>query len=234
MQWGSENQASGQSVAPILNMLRRYLDPENYTQLNKFFRTRATSDEFIQKLITSKGSPSMLDLIEDEIVSVISGKPNKYSKQYNSSQIQLDTIKIPVDTKQINKQIKKDIMEVSKSISYLKSVNLRNLKGQFTSLTSIQVLLNQQLHDQIKKNMGSPALNYRTGRFAKSAEITGMSISRQGMITAFYTYMKYPYQTFEPGYAQGSIQRNPKTLISTSIRELATNIVGNRLRAVRV
>jgi hypothetical protein len=95
-------------------------------------------------------------------------------------------------------------------------------------------LINSQLHDQIKKNMGTPALNYQSGRFAKSARVEKMSESRAGMITAFYSYMKNPYQTFEPGFKQGSEARNPKTLISKSIREIAATQVGNRLRAVRV
>ena len=52
------------------------------------------------------------------------------------------------------------------------------------------------------------------------------------MITAFYTYMKNPYQTFEPGFKQGSpASRSPKLLISKSIREIVANKVGNQLRA---
>ena len=75
-------------------------------------------------------------------------------------------------------------------------------------------------------------LNYRTGRFAASAIVETMSQSRQGMITAFYSYMKNPYQTFEPGFKQGSPKtRDPKLLISQSIREIAAIRVGNQLRA---
>ena len=75
-------------------------------------------------------------------------------------------------------------------------------------------------------------LNYRTGRFAESAKVETMSQSRQGMITAFYSYMKNPYQTFEPGFKQGSPKtRDPKLLISQSIREIAATRVGNQLRA---
>jgi hypothetical protein len=52
------------------------------------------------------------------------------------------------------------------------------------------------------------------------------------MITAFYTYMKYPYQTFEPEFKQGSpASRNPKLLISKSIREILATKVDNKLRA---
>jgi hypothetical protein len=76
-------------------------------------------------------------------------------------------------------------------------------------------------------------LNYRTGRFAASARVEKMSQSREGMITAFYSYMKNPYQTFEPGYRQGSPKtRDPKLLISSSIRDIAATKVANRLRAV--
>ena len=74
-------------------------------------------------------------------------------------------------------------------------------------------------------------LNYRTGRFAESAKVTSIS-QRQGLITAFYTYMKNPYQTFEPGFKQGSpASRSPKLLISKSIREIVANKVSNKLRA---
>jgi hypothetical protein len=76
-------------------------------------------------------------------------------------------------------------------------------------------------------------LNYRTGRFAASAAVSRMSESREGMITAFYEYMKNPYQTFEPGYRQGNPKtRDPKLLIAASIREIAATKVGNKLRAV--
>lgn len=60
-----------------------------------------------------------------------------------------------------------------------------------------------------------------------------MSMSRQGMITAFYSYMKNPYATFSEGGKQSRpTTRDPKLLISKSIREIATEKVANRLRAV--
>ena len=78
-------------------------------------------------------------------------------------------------------------------------------------------------------------LNYRTGRFAASAKVERLSESRAGLITAFYSYMKNPYQTFEPGFRQGSPKtRDPKLLIGKSIKEIAATLVGNRMRAVLV
>ncbi len=79
-------------------------------------------------------------------------------------------------------------------------------------------------------------LNYRTGRFANTVFVEKMSQSREGMITAFYTYMKYPYATFEPplGAQSGTKSRDPKLLISKSIREIGATIVKERMRAVLI
>jgi hypothetical protein len=78
-------------------------------------------------------------------------------------------------------------------------------------------------------------LNYRTGRLAGSAKVEYMSQSRAGMITAFYSYMKNPYATFsDGGRQQNPKSRDPKLLISKSIREIAAQQVGNLLRAVNI
>ena len=118
-------------------------------------------------------------------------------------------------------------------------MKLRTLGGQFTSLVSIQNLLNQGLASQIQKNMGTGSskniLNYRTGRLAESAKVETMSQSREGMITAFYSYMRNPYATFSFGGQQANpASRDPKLLISKSIREIGATMVGNRMRAVLV
>jgi len=114
---------------------------------------------------------------------------------------------------------------------------IRNTQGRFTSLANLQTLLNLALSQQIQQNMGTGTsknvLNYRSGRFAESAQVTSMSQSREGMITAFYTYQRNPYGTFSEGGAQSSPRtRDPKLLISKSIREVLATQVNNRMRAV--
>ena len=55
------------------------------------------------------------------------------------------------------------------------------------------------------------------------------------MITAYYTYMKYPYATFSEGGAQQYPKtRDPKLLITKSIKELMSAKVAARMRAVLV
>lgn len=105
------------------------------------------------------------------------------------------------------------------------------------NLINLAVLINSQLQDVISANMGDGksrnVLNYRTGRFASTVKVEQLSMSREGMITAFYSYMKNPYATFSAGGRQAIPKsRDPKLLISKSIREIAEQIVTNRLRAV--
>lgn len=107
------------------------------------------------------------------------------------------------------------------------------------NLLNLMNLINTHLQDVISANMGNGSsknvLNYRTGRFAASAQVERMSYSKEGTITAFYNYMKNPYATFSEGGKQSKpTSRDPKLLISKSIREIAQQVVTNKLRAVSV
>lgn len=120
-----------------------------------------------------------------------------------------------------------------------KPAPIKTTTGGTLSLVSLRLLIDAHLQDVISANMGDGSrrdvLNYRTGRFASSAKLQRLSQSRDGMITAFYTYMKYPYATFSAGGRQQyPTSRDPKLLIAKSIREIAAEKVSNRLRAVLV
>ncbi len=81
--------------------------------------------------------------------------------------------------------------------------------------------------------MSEPALVFRTGRFANSARVDMIHQGPKGGIGVDYTYLKEPYQTFEPGFKQGSTQRDPRKIIGESIRELATTILGRQPHTIR-
>ena len=95
---------------------------------------------------------------------------------------------------------------------------------------NIQAILDAKVKETVADNMGKGgALVYRTGRFAQSVGVEKVMQSRQGTLTAFYTYMKAPYQTFERGFKQGSLRRDPRKLISASIREIAREMLSHKL-----
>jgi hypothetical protein len=98
----------------------------------------------------------------------------------------------------------------------------------------LMVLINKDLPRVVAKNMGSTALNYRTGRFASSVRVTDVVTTPKGFPSMGYTYDKDRYQTFEPGFAQGSVDRDPRKLIDKSMREIAAQYAVGRFFTRRV
>ena len=98
---------------------------------------------------------------------------------------------------------------------------------------ALATLINRALPQVVASKMTSPALNYRTGRFSQSAEVKNVTVGPRGGTAIEYTYRKDPYQTFEPGYAMGSTQRDPRKIIGESIRQIAQGIVGDKFLTTR-
>lgn len=215
---------TGKSVkfdnAQVNDVINAYLSILITNNIDKIEINLSGEDEFldsaeelhkISKYVFSNEFKELVSNLEKEKVSeilysVLSGKPSNIVKKYN------------------------------KKIHY-KSQDVKG-HSQNISLFNIKNLINKDLAEHIAGNMGSGfntnILNYRTGRFASTAYVSRVIMSRDGALGIFYTYMKYPYQTFEPGFKQGHIHsRDPKLLISKSIREIANTLVKNKLRITR-
>lgn len=153
--------------------------------------------------------------------------------------------KLEKDIKEASNRIKSNLSKLKqvkkKSSSVGPALNLKvNTDQGAVNLPNLLVLINSQLQDVVSANMGDGnsrnVLNYRTGRFASTAKVEGLNQSKAGMITAFYSYMKNPYATFSSGPPAGRqskpASRDPRLLISKSIREIAQQVVSNNLRAI--
>jgi hypothetical protein len=211
----------------------------SYKEVLKDFRAKVTSGA-VGTFITTKfaRSPTLLQSISNTLISTIVGDnyrgPKSSLKDINKN-LKQATKKAAVSKK--SNAIKSGSKSVRKS--NIKVSELSSVRAQPVNLLNLQNLINRQLQDVVSANMGDGdsrnVLNYRTGRLASSAKVEYMSESRAGMITAFYSYMKNPYATFSDGGKQSSPKsRDPKLLISKSIREIAAQQVGNRLRAVNI
>ena len=169
-----------------------------------------------------KGSPDIEKDIENAFLNYL-GEGRK--KNYKA--------KKPAPTKdQASKSTK-----TKKTKAKRKTVkNAKTARNTSPSAKPLQLLgvLNQQLPSTVAKNMGDPALNYRTGRFASSVTVTDIATTAQGFPSIGYTYRKNPYQTFEKGFAQGSPDRDPRKLIDRSIREIAAQFAIGRFYTRRV
>lgn len=183
-------------------------------------------------------SPSLISLIESNIVEVISTgkvKPKRYStkKTKEVTTTYLDA------SKKVVMPITSKIKESKSNKPVIGDPNIPGNDNNRFSLVSLQNLLNRHLQDVVSANMGDGnsrnVLNYRTGRFAASAKVERLTQSKEGMITAFYSAMRNPYYTFSEGGAQQYPRtRDPKTLISSSIKEIAATMMVARMRAVSI
>jgi hypothetical protein len=240
MQVATGNIEAGTASAPIVEELRELFGGK--LAENELLKVLSTSPKLGEALLEEKGSPSMLELIADELFDAIkTGKTKKTT--YRSPKVKVGESKIRINkpkrkTKQIN-AAKALLNKVKNTKSKPDRVVNKPETTVEASLVSLQNILNGSLVEQIKKNMGRgerrDILNLRSGRFAESVKVERLSESREGMITAFYTYMKNPYATFSAGGRQDLPRsRDPKLLISKSIRELLQQQVANRLRAVNI
>lgn len=205
------------------------LDPKLQQKLLQVLQNQET----FQTLITTEGSPSMINHIGSIMAATLKGTKATKSVSVAKTKDRASIALKPKSTKP------KAAPKSKKPKLKLQERAIKLAPAAETNLTALQTLLDASLVQQVKQNMGSgnsrTVLNLRTGRLAESVKVERLSESRAGMITAFYSYMKNPYSTFSDGGLQQSPKsRDPKLLIAKSIREIAQQQVGNRLRSVNI
>lgn len=199
-----------------------------------------TFEQTIEQLdfINIKGSSTLLEKIEKSIVLNLESKlkNNKNVKVTQKRAIKKASLKTKAKVEESiqSKSKKVSIRSNNKGITRKASFKRTVTKGVSSSPLYLIGILNKQLPSVIQKNMESPRLNNQTGRLAASVNVTDITQTPKGYPSIGYTYMKYPYQTFEPGYAQGDITRDPRKLIDYSIREIAAQYAIGRFYTRRV
>ena len=198
-----------------------------YTLLNKKI---ASAKELNQDIANLEGSPSLKTLAIKKLESVLKLDNAVEPTSITSTSTSSNKVKKPTRT------LKRG--NISTTINYSKDSpkqpKLRNTQGQFTSLTKLETLMRSLLLETVQKNMQRPNLRNQTGRFASSIKLDRLQRERDGAITAFLSYMKYPYATFEKGGKQGFRGYYPSRLLDQSAREIATKLVTARLKTVIV
>jgi len=202
---------------------------------------KALLRESIKSGMIVRNSPNILELIGVLLANTIRTGKTKAKPADTAKLSKAASKSNKVTSGRLVKSAKKGTkVTIPKSQKNTNTIPMQN-KGD-TALVPINALslmnlINTHLQDVVSANMGDGSskniLNYRTGRLAGSAKVESLSYSKEGMITAFYSYMKNPYATFSAGGKQSRpVSRDPKLLIGKSIREIAQRIVSNKLRAV--
>jgi hypothetical protein len=190
--------------------------------------------EFLKDIdiINLKGSPTILEDIDSSVFNtIVSGI--KHGKVTTSKKPKIPR---PTASKKSTKAKKKTTSPKRKR-GLAKHNKVRNDIERMSPASAPLYLIgvmNEQLPRVIQKNMDAPALENRTGRFASSVRVTDVAMTAGGFPSIGYTYMKGPYQTFEPGFRQGSVERDPRRLIDKSMREIAAQYAIGRFYTRRV
>lgn len=175
-------------------------------------------EDITNRLENLKGSKTFKEIIDDAVVGKFTRGVTKGYKSKAKS--------------------KKTVGRKFKKASSPTIPRLRNKKGQFASTTSLLPVFNELISAKVKENMWESSapndgvLRYQTGRFANSATIESLAQTQSGALVAQYNYMRSPYDTFAPGGELHTPDRNPHRIIEKSIREIAVEILGNRLSVI--
>ena len=107
------------------------------------------------------------------------------------------------------------------------------------AINALQLLayINSRLPGTVRSNMDAPRLQNRTGRFSESTRATNVQITNRGFPSIGYTYEKSPYQVFEMGVGKqpwATPDRDPRSLIDKSIREIAAQLFIGRMYTRRM
>jgi hypothetical protein len=181
-----------------------------------------------------QGSKSFRDLALDSISDIIVFGKNKQPRKTESTVDIKSKGSLPKFKPLVSKLLKPNNLATVISEKTTKS-RLRSVSGSFQSVTNLQGLIDARLQEVIRKNMAPPALTYQTGRFVESVKLNSVQFdNRQNALTAFLSYMKYPYATFEVGGKQGNVDKSPYALIDRSVREIAAQLTKSRMRTVIV
>ena len=208
------------------------------SRLEDALKEAAESGDFGEEYMGVGGSKPLTQQALERSVHIVA----KQLKDKNKN-LQI-TIKLPKEDK--NKKYKSKVKQKAKKIgrrsagiiaakNYPKGDIAKKAKAN-QSPTRLMALINAKLPQTVASNMGAPALENRTGTFASSVRVTDIAPTVKGFPSIGYTYQKNPYSVFErtSGTRFASSERDPRTLIDLSIREIAHQLVAGRFYTRRV
>ena len=195
------------------------------------------ANEMGEEIIGLKGSDSFYDIKRKELVEKV---VKEFGKSASVEITAKENTKVKKKKTSVEKSAKRK-QAISTATGLKKSATTggrarKAKKGVAGSPLKLLALINQKLPKVLAKNMGDPALNYRTGRFASSARATDVTTTAKGFPSIGYTYQKDPYSVFEStsGSRFASVDRDPRILIDRSMREIATELALGRFYTRRV
>lgn len=136
-----------------------------------------------------------------------------------------------IEAKSQSKTTKKKNLRGKKGSTFNETLT-PTVENPVTNWSSLIPIINAKLFPAVAANMDEPALVFRTGRFAKSVELTRIEITPQGYPSLIYNYQRSPYDVFDRTKGAppwNSVpERDPRTIIEKSIREVVADLAIGR------
>ena len=194
---------------------------------------RAALDSWINqygsKWIAQEGSRSALDIVLSNILNTALKSGAKVDKRRIKKKSAPSTAKTKITKKAKKPKMLKD-GELPNIVSKVPSTTSRSgsMRSNWLQLLPI---INAKLPDTVAKNMKSPRLNFRTGRFAQSAQVVNIEQTPQGFPSIVFDYERDPYDVFDRTLGRApwnTVQRDPRALVDMSVREIVREMAIGR------
>lgn len=202
------NQFKGRLAGMVGDLFRQVITDSSFD---------LTSSPGFENIANLKGSPSMLEDITQQSLQIID--PKKKFKRGTRSKAKASVKQMTGGRINVKRNKK----------SKTKAPVPGRTKGVSSTPLEMLGILNQQLPKVVANNMGSPKLNYISGRFANSVNVTDITQTAKGFPSVGYTYRRNPYEVFER-----DPDRDPRKIIDLSIREIAAQFAIGRFYTRRV
>lgn len=196
------------------------------------------TQERLKEMADMEGSTPLRDVIAQVTMYNLAGKKQKRKKTTGTKKKIVNERSEADKSDKIKRKRPTRVIRDS-GVGNLKSLRPKRKKTAGTNFDPLHYLaiINKQLPQTVKKNMGAPKLENRTGRFAGSVKLTDVGRTKQGHISFGYTYQQDPYRVFEVGSGKAPWAipaRDPRKIIDGSIREIAANLALGRFYTRRV
>lgn len=196
------------------------------------------TQERLKKMADMEGSTPLRDVIAQVTMYNLAGTKQKRKKTTGTKK-KIVNERSEADKSDKIKRKRPTTVVRDSGVGNLKSLRPKRKKTAGTNFDPLHYLaiINKQLPQTVKKNMGAPKLENRTGRFAGSVKLTDVGRTKQGHISFGYTYQQDPYRVFEVGSGKAPWAipaRDPRKIIDGSIREIAANLALGRFYTRRV
>ena len=187
------------------------------------------AEDFASKAASMPPAEKVARLTTNQIIDAVVGAQNKnFRVKATREKVQKrksDKSKVGQPNTKKRTKSSGSTLAIADSAMSNKGAATKKNSAPRSNLLRLQAILNAKLPAEVRKNMGVPALENRSGAFASSVRITDISTTAKGFPSVGYTYDKSTYQIFEMGKGKtpwASAQRDPRKLIDRSIREIAS------------